>query len=115
MVLIDDSARGGQGYPKFVGRNPDAVEPDESPSWAAVGGSVAYSEAHLAMKMLCGSHPMLSMEVVEVNPVPETDRTTLPGVESAMPAKGKGILQHEFEVAFLTQPFTVCRCATKAP
>jgi arginase len=72
----------------------DAVDPDEAPGVGTpVRGGMTYREAHLAMEMLSDSHSMLSMEVVEVNPVlDETNRTALLGVELVMSAMGKRIL-----------------------
>ncbi|MGH9639020.1 MAG: arginase [Bryobacteraceae bacterium] len=72
----------------------DAVDPHEAPGVGTpVRGGMTYREAHLAMEMLSDSHSMLSMEVVEVNPVlDETNRTALLGVELVMSAMGKRIL-----------------------
>lgn len=58
-----------------------------------VRGGMTYREAHLAMEMLSDSHSILSMEIVEVNPVlDDTNRTALLGVELIMSAMGKRIL-----------------------
>ncbi|HEX7362704.1 MAG TPA: arginase [Bryobacteraceae bacterium] len=72
----------------------DAVDPHEAPGVGTpVRGGMTYREAHLAMEMISDSHSMLSMEVVEVNPVlDETNRTALLGVELVMSAMGKRIL-----------------------
>ncbi|MGH9624432.1 MAG: arginase, partial [Bryobacteraceae bacterium] len=72
----------------------DAVDPHEAPGVGTpVRGGMTYREAHLAMEMLSDSHSMLSMEIVEVNPVlDETNRTALLGVELVMSAMGKRIL-----------------------
>lgn len=72
----------------------DAVDPHEAPGVGTpVRGGMTYREAHLAMEMLCDSNSMLSMEVVEVNPVlDEANRTALLGVELVMSAMGKRIL-----------------------
>ena len=72
----------------------DAVDPDEAPGVGTpVRGGMTYREAHLAMETICDSNRMLSMEVVEVNPVlDEANRTALLGVELVMSAMGKKIL-----------------------
>jgi arginase len=72
----------------------DAVDPDEAPGVGTpVRGGMSYREAHLSMEMVCDSHKMLSMEVVEVNPVLDSaNRTALLGVELVMSAMGKKIL-----------------------
>ncbi len=72
----------------------DAVDPDEAPGVGTpVRGGMSYREAHLSMEMVCDSGKMLSMEVVEVNPVLDTaNRTALLGVELVMSAMGKKIL-----------------------
>lgn len=72
----------------------DAVDPDEAPGvGTAVRGGMTYREAHLAMETLCDCSRMVSMEIVEVNPVlDEANRTALLGVELVMSAMGKKIL-----------------------
>jgi len=72
----------------------DAVDPQHAPGvGTAVRGGVTYREAHLAMEMICDSGGMVSMEVVEINPViDEFNRTADLGVELIMSALGKRIL-----------------------
>jgi arginase len=72
----------------------DAVDPDEAPGVGTpVRGGMTYREAHLAMETICDSGRMISMEIVEVNPVlDEANRTALLGVELVMSAMGKKIL-----------------------
>ncbi|HEY3940573.1 MAG TPA: arginase [Bryobacteraceae bacterium] len=72
----------------------DAVDPDEAPGVGTpVRGGVTYREAHLAMETICDSGRIVSMEVVEVNPVlDEANRTALLGVELVTSAMGKKIL-----------------------
>ncbi len=72
----------------------DAVDPDEAPGVGTpVRGGMTYREAHLAMETICDSLRMVSMEVVEVNPVlDEANRTALLAVELVMSAMGKKIL-----------------------
>ena len=56
-------------------------------------GGATYREAHLAMEMICDSQRMLSLEVVEVNPViDEGNRTADLAVELVMSGLGKRIL-----------------------
>lgn len=72
----------------------DSVDPDEAPGVGTpVRGGMTYREAHLAMETICDCKRMLSMEIVEVNPVfDEANRTALLGVELVMSAMGKKIL-----------------------
>jgi arginase len=72
----------------------DAMDPTEAPGVGTpVRGGLSYREAHLAMETLCDSGSMLSMEVVEVNPViDEVNRTGLLAVELVLSAMGKRIL-----------------------
>ncbi len=72
----------------------DSVDPDEAPGVGTpVRGGMTYREAHLAMETICDSSRMVSMEIVEVNPVLDSaNRTALLGVELVMSAMGKKIL-----------------------
>lgn len=72
----------------------DFVDPQDAPGVGTpVRGGVTYREAHLAMEMICDSSRMLSMEVVEVNPViDEVNRTADLAVELIMSGLGKRIL-----------------------
>ena len=72
----------------------DFVDPWDAPGVGTpVRGGVTYREAHLAMEMICDSGQMVSMEVVEVNPViDEANRTGDLAVELAMSGLGKRIL-----------------------
>jgi arginase len=72
----------------------DSVDPDEAPGVGTpVRGGMTYREAHLAMETICDCGRMVSMEVVEVNPVLDSaNRTALLGVELVMSAMGKKIL-----------------------
>ena len=72
----------------------DSVDPHEAPGVGTpVKGGMTYREAHLAMETICDSNAMLSMEVVEVNPViDEQNRTAILAVELVMSALGKRIL-----------------------
>jgi len=72
----------------------DAVDPQEAPGVGTpVQGGITYREAHLAMEMLGDTGRVVSMEVVEVNPViDEANRTAILAVELVMSAMGKRIL-----------------------
>jgi arginase len=72
----------------------DFVDPKDAPGVGTpVRGGVTYREAHLAMEMIGDSRRMLSMEVVEVNPViDEFNRTADLAVELVMSGLGKRIL-----------------------
>ncbi len=72
----------------------DSVDPELAPGVGTpVRGGLNYREAHLAMEMAGDSRKMVSMEVVEVNPVmDEANRTALLAVELVMSAMGKRIL-----------------------
>lgn len=72
----------------------DFVDPRDAPGVGTpVRGGVTYREAHLAMEMICDSGQMVSMEVVEVNPViDEANRTGDLAVELVMSGLGKRIL-----------------------
>ena len=72
----------------------DSVDPDEAPGVGTpVRGGMTYREAHLAMETICDCARMLSMEIVEVNPVLDSaNRTALLGVELVTSAMGKKIL-----------------------
>ena len=72
----------------------DAVDPREAPGVGTpVRGGISYREAHLAMEMICDSGKLLSMEIVEVNPViDEVNRTAELAVELVLSALGKRIL-----------------------
>ncbi len=72
----------------------DFVDPQDAPGVGTpVRGGATYREAHLAMELICDSGWMLSMEVVEVNPViDEVNRTADLAVELIMSALGKRIL-----------------------
>jgi arginase len=72
----------------------DFVDPSDAPGVGTpVRGGVTYREAHLAMEMISDSEAMVSMEIVEINPViDEHNRTALLGVELVLSGLGKKIL-----------------------
>jgi arginase len=72
----------------------DFCDPAQAPGVGTpVRGGATYREAHLAMEMICDSRRVVSMEVVEVNPViDERNRTADFAVELIMSGLGKRIL-----------------------
>ena len=89
---IEIASNGTAGF--HLSLDMDYVDPSEAPGVGTpVRGGGTYREAHLAMEMICDSGKMLSMEVVEVNPViDEVNRTADLAVELVMSALGKRIL-----------------------
>jgi arginase len=72
----------------------DFVDPSDAPGVGTpVRGGATYREAHLAMEMIADSDAMVSMEIVEINPViDEHNRTALLGVELILSGLGQKIL-----------------------
>jgi arginase len=72
----------------------DFVDPTDAPGVGTpVRGGVTYREAHLAMEMIADSEAMVSLEVVEINPVIDLhNKTALLGVEMVLSGLGKKIL-----------------------
>ncbi|HVN05197.1 MAG TPA: arginase [Bryobacteraceae bacterium] len=87
-IVTDDTA----GF--HLSLDMDFVDPQFAPGVGTpVRGGATYREAHLAMELICDNGRMLSMEVVEVNPViDEINRTADLAVEMIMSALGKKIL-----------------------
>jgi len=94
-VMSDAIRIAGDGTAGFhVSFDMDSVDPREAPGVGTpVRGGITYREAHLAMEMAGDSRRMISMELVEVNPVlDEANRTAELAVELALSAMGKRIL-----------------------
>lgn len=72
----------------------DSLDPSEAPGVGTpVRGGLSYREAHLAMEVAGDSGSLVSLEIVEVNPVlDERNRTALLAVELVTSALGKRIL-----------------------
>ncbi|MGH9785096.1 MAG: arginase [Terriglobia bacterium] len=72
----------------------DFVDPAEAPGVGTpVRGGATYREAHLVMEMVADSKRMLSLEIVEVNPVIDVaNKTAALAVELTLSALGKKIL-----------------------
>jgi arginase len=86
------AGRGTAGY--HISLDMDWVDPEDAPGVGTpVRGGATYREAHLAMEIIADHSGMLSMEIVEVNPViDEHNRTANLAVELASSAFGKKIL-----------------------
>jgi len=71
----------------------DALDPEEAPGVATpVQGGLTYREAHLACELVADSGRLVSMELVEVNPIlDERNRTALLAVGLICSAMGKRI------------------------
>jgi arginase len=71
----------------------DALDPKEAPGVGTpVLGGLSYREAHLAMEMVSESTRLLSMDVVEVNPILDRSNITAAlAVQFAASALGKRI------------------------
>jgi arginase len=72
----------------------DLVDPEYAPGvGTTVSGGITYRESHLAMEIIADSKAMVSMEIVEINPVIDLhNKTALLGVEVLLSALGKRIL-----------------------
>ncbi len=72
----------------------DSLDPREAPGVGTpVRGGLSYREAHLAMELLSVSQKLVSMDVVEVNPILDSENTTAKlAVELILSALGKKIL-----------------------
>jgi arginase len=72
----------------------DALDPEYAPGVGTpVNGGLSYREAHLAMEMIHDRHAMLSLDVVEVNPVLDiANKTAALAVELILSAMGKKII-----------------------
>ncbi len=72
----------------------DFVDPEDAPGVGTpVRGGVTYREAHLAMEMICDSEAMVSLDVVEINPVIDLhNKTAQLGVELVLSGLGNKIL-----------------------
>ncbi|MGD1106623.1 MAG: arginase, partial [Terracidiphilus sp.] len=88
---IKTAANGTAGY--HVSMDMDWVDPVEAPGVGTpVPGGATYREAHLAMEILADHGGMLSLEVVEVNPIlDEHNRTAELAVQLICSAFGKKI------------------------
>ncbi|HEU5351832.1 MAG TPA: arginase [Terracidiphilus sp.] len=86
------AGRGTAGY--HVSLDMDWIDPEDAPGVGTpVRGGATYREAHLAMEIIADHGRMLSLEIVEVNPIlDEHNRTADLAVQLACSAFGKKIL-----------------------
>ncbi|HEX4003786.1 MAG TPA: arginase [Candidatus Acidoferrales bacterium] len=72
----------------------DFVDPSDAPGVGTpVRGGVTYREAHLALEMIADTKALVSLELVEINPVIDVHNTTATlGVELMLSGLGKKIL-----------------------
>jgi arginase len=95
-TVMEEALRiAGQGTAGYhISVDMDWVDPEDAPGVGTpVRGGATYREAHLAMEIIADHGRMLSMEIVEVNPViDEHNRTADLAVELALSAFGKKIL-----------------------
>lgn len=72
----------------------DVVDPSEAPGVGTpVHGGITYREAHLAMELVAASERLISMDLVEVNPIlDQANRTAQLATELALSATGKRII-----------------------
>jgi arginase len=95
-AIMDEAlARAGNGTAGFhCTFDLDVVDPRFAPGVGTpVMGGITYRESHLAMEMVYDSGRLLSLEVVEVNPVLDEENSTgLLAVELICSALGKKIL-----------------------
>jgi arginase len=86
------AGRGTAGY--HISLDMDWIDPEDAPGVGTpVRGGATYREAHLAMEIIADHGRMVSLEVVEVNPViDEHNRTADLAVELISSAFGKKIL-----------------------
>lgn len=72
----------------------DFIDPADAPGVGTpVRGGATYREAHLALEMIADSKALVSLEIVEVNPVIDVhNKTALLGVEMVLSGLGKRIL-----------------------
>ncbi len=72
----------------------DVVDPEDAPGTGTpVWGGITYREAHLAMEMLADRAQIVALDLVEVNPVLDTQNMTgILAAELAQSALGKRIL-----------------------
>ncbi len=89
---IDLAGRRTAGF--AVSFDMDVVDPEYAPGVGTpVPGGITFREAHLAMEIIADSKKMVSIEVVEVNPIIDVmNKTAVLGVGLLTSALGKKIL-----------------------
>jgi arginase len=94
-VVEEAIARTGAGTDGIhVSLDLDVVDPLQAPGVGTpVLGGLSYRETHLALEMVAQSQRMVSMDVVEVNPILDThNETAQRAVQFTMSALGKRIM-----------------------
>ena len=94
-VMQEALQRAGDGTAGFhCSFDLDVVDPQVAPGVGTpVRGGMTYRESHLAMEMVFDSRQLLSLELVEVNPILDSSNSTgLLAVELIGSALGKKIL-----------------------
>ncbi|MEO6891340.1 MAG: arginase [Ktedonobacteraceae bacterium] len=94
-VMRDAIAIAGQyNNPIHLSLDMDSLDPREAPGVGTpVRGGLTYREAHLAMELIAGCGQLISMDVVEVNPILDNENITAAlAVELVLSALGKKIL-----------------------
>lgn len=89
---IKQASKGTEGF--HVSLDLDALDPTVAPGVGTpVNGGMSYREAHLAMELIAESGRMLSMDVVEVNPILDQRNVTAEmAVRFALSALGQKIM-----------------------
>lgn len=85
---------GQRDNPIHLSLDMDALDPREAPGVGTpVRGGLSYREAHLAMEILADTKRLISMDLVEVNPILDRENATaLLAVELILSALGKKIM-----------------------
>ena len=94
-VMADAIAIAGRGTGGIhVSCDPDWIDPIEAPGVGTpVRGGATFREAHLALEMLADTGSLVSMDMVEINPVlDEHNRTATLAVDLIVSAFGAKIL-----------------------
>lgn len=91
---IEIAGAGTKGY--HVSFDMDVLNPNEAPGVGTpVYGGLTYREAHLAAEMIAQDGRMVSMEIVEVNPILDNrNQTSEIAVTLVCSLLGKQIIQH---------------------
>jgi arginase len=95
LVMEDAIRRATSGTAGIhVSFDVDVMDPEEAPGVGTPSpGGLSYREAHLAMEMLADTGKVLSVELVEVNPILDQRNVTARlGVELLASVLGKKIL-----------------------
>ena len=94
-ITRDAIALASEGAPGIhVSFDLDGVDPNDAPGVGTpVPGGMTWREAHLAMELVASSGKLLSLDLVEVNPIlDERNRTADLATQLALSATGKRIL-----------------------